>query len=117
MEKNMPLLLEWIRKAVVLVLLMEVVLQMQAGKQYESYLKMLIGIMVVYNLVSGILGAFQNIEATGLAPMKEFQWAGAWYNDLEEEVKGQVKQSVVPKVEVQVEVPIEVSVEKIDVGG
>ena len=67
----MPWVVDWIRKAVVLVLLMEVVLQLQAGKQYESYLKMLVGIMVVYSITVGTFGAFFKMEAW--EPMKDFQ--------------------------------------------
>lgn len=107
---------EWIRKAVVLVLLMEVVLQLQTGKQYESYLKMLVGVMVVYSLVAGIFDVFPKLE--GLAPMKEFQWNDTLFVTLEEDATMQeeeVLQSVISTVDVQVEVPVEVSVERIDI--
>ena len=100
---------------------MEMVLQLQSGKQYEPYIKMLVGIMVVYSLISGIFGLFREIENGGLAPMQEFQWSGNWYTDLEEQAKAQVEETVdeqtgtahggtgeentIPEIEVQVEVP------------
>ena len=127
----MPWVVEWIRKAVILVLLMEVVLQLQAGKQYESYLKMLVGIMVVYSITVSILGAFSKME--GLEPMKEFQWDSAWFDIFEKEaadyaeaglqeqenrnpwVFQQNLQSMVSITEIQVEVAVpEV---KVDIGG
>ena len=127
----MPWVVDWIRKAVVLVLLMEVVLQLQAGKQYESYLKMLVGIMVVYSITVGILGAFSKME--GLEPMKEFQWDSAWFRIFEKDAADYVEagfheqenenewmfqqdlQSIVSFVEIQVEVTVpEV---QIDIGG
>lgn len=87
----MQFIIEMIRKVVILVLLMEAVLQMQSGKQYEAYIKMLVGIMVVYSLVSGIFGVFREIENGGLAPMQEFQWSGEWYAGLEDKAKKQVE--------------------------
>lgn len=86
----MQFIIEVIRKVVILVLLMEVVLQMQSGKQYEAYIKMLVGIMVVYSLVSSIFGVFRELENGGLAPMQEFQWSGEWYVDLDDQAKKQV---------------------------
>ena len=86
----MQFIIEVIRKVVILVLLMEIVLQMQSGKQYEAYIKMLVGIMVVYSLVSSIFGVFRELENGGLAPMQEFQWSGEWYADLDDQAKKQV---------------------------
>ena len=74
----MDFIIDGIRKIVVLVLLMELVLQMQSGKQYEPYIKMLIGIMVVYSIVSGISGVFAGITSFKMAPMQEFIWSGDW---------------------------------------
>ena len=74
----MEFIIVGIRKIVVLVLLMELVVQMQSGKQYEPYIKMLIGIMVVYSIVSGISGVFAGITSFKMAPMQEFIWSGAW---------------------------------------
>ena len=127
----MPWVVDWIRKAVVLVLLMEVVLQLQAGKQYESYLKMLVGIMVVYSITVGTFGAFFKMEAW--EPMKEFQWDSAWLDIFEKDAADYVEaglqeqerekawmfqqdlQSIVSFVEIQVEVTVpEV---QIDIGG
>lgn len=74
----MEFIIDGIRKIVVLVLLMELVVQMQSGKQYEPYIKMLIGIMVVYSIVSGISGVFAGITSFEMAPMQEFVWNGEW---------------------------------------
>lgn len=52
----MQTLIEGLRKIVVFVLLMELVLQMQQGKQYEPFVKVLIGIMVVYSVAGWFLG-------------------------------------------------------------
>ena len=90
----MQFVIEIIRKVVVLVLLMEVVLQLQSGKQYEPYIKMLIGIMVVYSLVSGIFGVWNKVEAEVLAPMQEFQWTGSWFTDFEQEADKQVEEEM-----------------------
>ena len=129
----MSWMVDWIRRAVVLVLLMEVVLQLQAGKQYESYLKTLVGIMVVYSVAASVFGAFSKVESLG--SMKEFQWIEGWFTDLEKEAADQVEevlqeqgyaeslieqqifQSDISEVEVQVEVSGVVSVEQIDIGG
>ena len=82
----MQLVIEAIRKVVVLVLLMELVLQMQVGKQYESYIKMLVGIMVVYSLVVGVFGAFSDFEEV-LKPMEDMQWCGDWLWELERQAE------------------------------
>lgn len=74
----MQFIIDGIRKIVVLVLLMELVIQMQSGKQYESYIKMLVGIMVVYSIVSGICDVFEGITSFQMAPMQEFVWSGEW---------------------------------------
>ena len=74
----MQFIIDGIRKIVVLVLLMELVIQMQSGKQYESYIKMLVGVMVVYSIVSGICGVFEGITSFQMAPMQEFVWSGEW---------------------------------------
>ena len=74
----MEFIIDGIRKIVVLVLLMELVVQMQSGKQYEPYIKMLIGIMVVYSIVSGNSGVFAGITSFKMAPMQEFIWSGDW---------------------------------------
>ena len=90
----MQYLTEWIRKLVLLVLLIEAVLQLQAGKRYESYIKMLIGIMVVYNLVSGIFGIFGKLESIDLQPMQEYQWSQSLFSDLERQAKSQLENSM-----------------------
>lgn len=75
---KMEFVIDGIRKIVVLVLLMELVVQLQSGKQYEPYIKMLIGIMVVYSIVSGISGVLAGITSFEMAPMQEFIWSGDW---------------------------------------
>ena len=90
----MQYIIEWIRKIVLLVLLMEVVLQLQAGKQYEDYIKMLIGIMVIYSLVSGIFVFAGRLEQVELQPMREFQWSGNLFSELEEQAKNQIDVSL-----------------------
>lgn len=75
----MQIVIELIRKIVVFVLLMEVVLQLQSGRQYESYIRMLIGIMVVYLLVRGVYGIWYSLEDSVLAPLEEFQWKDDWF--------------------------------------
>lgn len=89
----MQFLIDGIRKVVVLVLLMELVLQLQSGKQYEQYIRMLVGIMVVYSLVSGIFGVFTGVEERLLAPMEEFQWVGDWYFSFEEQALAEMEQA------------------------
>ena len=133
----MQFIIEIIRKVVILVLLMEVVLQLQSGKQYEPYIKLLIGIMVVYSLVSGIFGVWDKVEDVVLAPMQEFRWTGSWYLDFTKEAEEKVEKSMenqkiqegweqtdgkegLDNIDVQVEItPIgEISVEKIpDISG
>lgn len=70
----MQVLIGEIRKIVVLVLLMEFVLQIQPGKQYEPFVRMLAGVMVVYTIASRLfgIGNFPDIE--------EFLWDSSWYS-------------------------------------
>lgn len=89
----MQFIIEGIRKVVVLVLLMELVLQLQSGKQYEQYIRMLVGIMVVYSLVSGIFSVFTGVEEHLLAPMEEFQWAGGWYFSFEDQAGAEIHEA------------------------
>ena len=50
-----------IRKIVVMVLVLELVIQLQPGKNYEPYLKMFVGLFMIYSLMSGVMGsAFQS---------------------------------------------------------
>jgi hypothetical protein len=118
----MQWIVEWIRKIVILVLLMEVVLQMQAGRQYEAYIRMLIGLMVLYNLVGGIFGAFRKIENGGLKEMEMFQWSKSLASDLEERaeavVEGTEMENESANMEVQVNIlPVsEINIREIRVG-
>lgn len=66
----MEFVVEGIRKAVILVLLMEVVAQLQAGKEYEKLFKMLTGLMVVYSLATVVIGFFS--EESILEPLESF---------------------------------------------
>lgn len=130
----MQYIIEIIRKIVILVLLMEVVLQLQSGKQYEPYIKMLIGIMVVYRLVSGIFDVWTKMETVVLAPMQEFQWTGNWYAAFEKQAQDQVEETgekgsvwgkaseesnvIVESINVQVEIEsiANISIEEISAG-
>ena len=78
--------IEGIRKVVVLILLMELVLQLGAGKEYEPYMRLLIGIMVVYSLVAGIFGTFSGLEHI-FKPMQEMQWIGEWMWEFEDQAE------------------------------
>ena len=82
----MQTVIEGIRKLVVLVLVMELVLQLSPGKQYEPYMKILIGIMVVYSLTAGIFGVFGSLEKV-LEPMEDRRWNGAWIWEIQEQAK------------------------------
>lgn len=79
----MQFLLDGIRKIVVLVLLMELVIQMQPGKAYEPYIKMLVGIMVVYSIAGGISDVFAGITSFSIKPMQEYVWNNDWYSAIE----------------------------------
>lgn len=66
--------IEAVRRIVVLVLLMEFVLHMQSGKQYESYIKMLVGVMVVYTITTGIYALIGKNASFSFPPMQDFVW-------------------------------------------
>ena len=78
--------IEGIRKVVVLILLMELVLQLGADKEYEPYMRLLIGIMVVYSLVAGIFGTFSGFEQI-FKPMQEMQCIGEWMWEFEDQAE------------------------------
>ena len=79
----MQSIIDGIRKLVVLVLVMELVIQLSPGKQYEPYVKILIGIMVVYSLSASIFGAISGLENT-LEPMEERIWSGSGMWEIQE---------------------------------
>lgn len=111
----MQFVVEGIRKVVVLVLLMELVLQLQSGKQYEPYIKMLVGIMVVYSLVSGIFGVIGNLGEGILAPMQEFQWAGNWEFEVEYQAEDETEINIAPVTDITIE---EIKIHEIErIGG
>ncbi len=118
----MQWIVEWIRKIVILVLLMEVVLQLQAGRQYEAYIRMLIGLMVLYNLVSGIWGAFGQLENVGLERMEMFQWSENLFSNLEERAEAAVEgtemedESAAMEVKVNISPVAEINIREIRVG-
>lgn len=89
---EMQFIVEGIKKIVVLVLLMELVMQIQPGKEYEPYIKMLVGIMVVYSIFSGIFNVFGKFSEIQIAPMKEFVWSGEW--SIEEETVLEEKKEI-----------------------
>lgn len=51
-------IIEVVRRLVVMVLIMELVIQLSPAKQYEPYMKMLIGALVIWHLTTGICGLF-----------------------------------------------------------
>lgn len=106
----MQFIIEAIRKVVVLVLLMELVMQLQIGKEYASYIKMLAGIMVIYSLVSGVVSVTGNFSKNMLKPMQEFQWSGDWNTGFEENA---IEAHNEKQIEVEVNVP-EINEIKID---
>ena len=114
----MQIVIDSIKKIVVLVLLMELVIQLQSGKQYEPYIKMLVGIMVVYSIVlgmSGMLGRFWDFK---IPPMQEYQWEGAW--DMENTIFAEETDDITSTIkEIRVEtIKIEeINVNEIDVCG
>lgn len=72
----MTVFIEVIRKIVVMVLLMELVLQLQPGKQYEPYLKMFVGILMAYSLMNSVVGIFSNVDSVAKNGILEYQWIG-----------------------------------------
>lgn len=70
----MAYLIEAVKKLVVLVLLMELVIRMQSGKKYEAYIKLLVGLMVVYSVVSGVVRIFSAESLQELKPLQDYVW-------------------------------------------
>lgn len=102
----MQVLVGEIRKIVVLVLLIELVLQMQPGKQYEPFVRILAGVMVVYTITSRLfgMGNFSDIE--------EFSWDSSWYSYFTQQAAPVVEAGLdleetetLHKEQIQVEVP------------
>lgn len=71
-------IMEIVRKTVVLVLIMELIMQLQPGKNYEPYLKMLVGMMMTYSIVAGIFGVFGDIGNKWTDDIPIFEWVGNW---------------------------------------
>lgn len=121
----MQFLLDGIRKIVVLVLLMELVIQMQPGKNYEPYIKMLVGIMVVYSIAAGISDVFSGITSFHMKPMQEFVWNSDWNTAIESDdsnilVDGHGRGNILADVdEIQVEQIVigEIKIEEIGAMG
>lgn len=117
----MSFLLDGVRRIVLLVLVVEFVLQLQSGKQYEPYLKMLTGIMVAYSLVSVVLGSFGQLDKKILGPMESFQWKEAFTEGAdyyEEEAQTGETEEAAKALEVEIKVaPVEeIVVEPIVIG-
>jgi len=112
----MQFIIEAIRKVVVLVLLMELVMQLQVGKEYEPYIKMLAGIMVIYSLVSGVVSVTGSFGKNMLMPMQEFQWSGDWHAGFEEKT---MEKNNEKQIEVEVNVPAinEIKIDEIKIKG
>lgn len=113
----MSAFIEIVRKAVVLVLLMELVLQLQPGKNYEPYLKMLVGLMMTYSLVTSILGVFGKFQGGIDDAFPGYDWVYDWSLEpvmQQEDVTGEQEDSSV-KIEL-IEIPVEeIKIEKIEV--
>ena len=95
-------LVELIRKIVVIVLVLELLLQLQPGKDYEPYLKLFVGLFVVLALVRGI---HSGISWNGLEvrfPSDVFEWS---IGDIKEETGTS-----------EIEIPINhIAIEKIEI--
>ena len=95
-------LVDLIRKIVVIVLVLELILQLQPGKDYEPYLKLFVGLFVVFALVSGIHSgiSWSGFEVT--LPMEVFEWSA-----------GNIKEEVGTS---EIEIPINhIEIEKIEI--
>lgn len=95
--------IDLIRKMVVMVLILELIMQLQPGKNYEPYLKMFVGLFIVYSLVSGIFdGALQEGFYVNW-PTYELEW-------VEEETKEDMKE--IEKIEIPIN---QIKIEKIEI--
>lgn len=95
-------LVDLIRKIVVIVLVLELILQLQPGKDYEPYLKLFVGLFVVFALVRGIHSgiSWSGLEVT--LPMDVFEWSA-----------GNIKEEVGTS---EIEIPINhIEIEKIEI--
>ena len=91
---DMNLLIDFIRKAVILVLLMELVLCLQPGKQFAPYLKMLVGVMITYTLASHMIGIFSGGVGKIERIFKEYEWSSNWSFALEEQAEYETEASL-----------------------
>ncbi len=119
----MQFVIEEIRKIVVLVLLMEIILQLQCGKQYEPYIKMLAGIIVIYSLVQGIFGFWNSLQINIGGLFSNFTWSSGWeeaawdMNEAEKETEV-IESSVIELSEIRINTHIEtITIEEIELGG
>ena len=123
----MQSIIDGIRKLVVLVLVMELVIQLSPGKQYEPYVKILIGIMVVYSLSASIFGAISGLE-NALEPMEERIWSGSGMWEIQEHAseitkeqmqeiteKEQETQNGLPKIQVRIAPVLELHMDDIKI--
>ncbi len=113
----MQVFIEMIRKVVVLVLIMEVLLQLQSGKQYEPYLKMFVGLVMAYSLVVGIMGVFGRLENGTDLSFLEYKWSGNWNLDNFAAPTGDISETENTSTEIeQVDIPIQhIELEKIEI--
>lgn len=116
----MQLFIELIKKVVVLVLLMDLVLQLQPGKVYEPYLKMLVGVMVLYSLISGIAGVWSRAGDWLVKPLENLGWISEGYLELEKQALEQTTEEVAEEHSIRVEVSVQpiktIQIEDIEIG-
>lgn len=103
----MQLFMELVKKVVVLVLLTDLVLQLQSGKAYEPYLKMLVGVMVLYSLISGVAGVWSEAGDRLMKPLEDFGWIREEYFELENQALEQTTEETGEKQDIRVELSVQ----------
>lgn len=79
--------IDFIRKIVVMVLILELVIQLQPGKNYELYLKTFVGLFMVYSMISGIMGGFLQGGYDVEWPDFEINWSLEETKEVVEEIE------------------------------
>ena len=92
-------LIDFIRKIVVIVLLLELVMQLQPGKNYEPYLKMFVGLFLVYSLISGLSGGVLQGGFDAKLPTYTFNWS----IDATEETRNGMEKIEIPTNRIEIE--------------
>lgn len=113
---DMELLIEFIRKVVILVLLMELVLCLQPGKHFEPYLKMLVGVMITYTLVSHMLSAISGGLVEMEQALNQYKWASDYFFGEKEEVDYETEVSLSEIEDTNIHISLgEVNVKKVKI--